>query len=128
MHPFDVTFSATNVLGGCHPLLTAAGAGIFNRADAALHETTSSPKQRGNRFMEGLDDGQNQTDFRYHGKAVRISDGVICSTHRTDGLGAVVYIFVEQRESRNHDDTRRENEYASKGVMNGHVCTQVSYF
>lgn len=50
--------------------------------------------------MDRLDDGQNQIDFRYHGKAVRISDGVICSTCRTDDLGAVVYIFVEQRESR----------------------------
>lgn len=127
MKPLHVTFSATNVLEGGHLLLTAVGAGTFNRADAALHET-SSPKQRGNRFMEGLDDRQNETDFRYDGKAVRISDGVICSTCRTDGLGAVVYIFVEQRESRNHSDTRWENEHASKGVMNGHVCMQVRYF
>lgn len=101
MQPLHVTFSATNVLVGCHSLLTAVGAGIFNGADAALHKTTSSPKQRGNGFMDRLDDGQNQIDFRYHGKAVRLSDGVICSTCRTDDLGAVVYIFVEQRESRN---------------------------
>lgn len=75
--------------------------------------------------MEGLDDGRCQTDF--HGKVVRINDGAICSTCRTDRLGAVVYIFMEQRESRNHSDTRQENEYASKGVVNRYVCIQVRY-
>lgn len=116
MQPLCLRFSATNVLEGCHSLLTAVGVGVFNRADAALQETASSLRHRGKRFKEGLGDGQNQSDFRYCGKAVRIIDGVICSTYGTDGYGAAVYIFAEQRESRNHSDVRRENEYASKGM------------
>lgn len=127
MQPLHFTFSVTNVLESCHSLLTAIGAGSFNKADAAFHKI-SSLEQRGKRFMEGLDDGQNQTDFGYHGKAVRISNGIICSTCRTDSLGAVIYIFVEHRESRNHSDMRWKNEHARKDVMNGHVCMQLSYF